>query len=257
MVEAYSEQIRFSIALLIVFFPAYLILTRLVNKIRRSEHGTYLTLTKWLIYLSLIVGGGILLGDLVALINAFLNGEITTRFVLKAFSFFVVVGAAFVYYLFDAKGYWQKNEKISLQYGAVALIIVVIALICGFEHIEPPKDVREQKIDNEQVNDLASIQNHIEEYYYLHNTLPETLADAYGRLSIPTSSEERSDYTYTVLDETHYELCAEFAFESSGIDVRSLPLYYEGSIAKPFLTWEHGAGEWCFDRQTPKVDSGV
>jgi hypothetical protein len=37
-----------------------------------------------LVYLSLLVGGGVLLGDLVAVILAFLNGEITTRFILKA-----------------------------------------------------------------------------------------------------------------------------------------------------------------------------
>jgi hypothetical protein len=49
-----------------------------------------------LVYLSLLVGGGVLLGDLVAIILAFLNGEITTRFILKAGVLLVVVGAAFL-----------------------------------------------------------------------------------------------------------------------------------------------------------------
>jgi len=256
MVEAYSEQIRFSIALLIVFFPAYLVLTRFVNNIRRSEHGTYLTLTKWLIYLSLIVGGGILLGDLVALINAFLNGEITTRFILKTLAFFVVVGAAFVYYLFDAKGYWQKNEKKSLQYGAAALIIVIISIICGFKHIEAPKDVREQKIDNEQISALSNIQSHIEQYYMVNDTLPQSIGEAYDNIAVPQAPEGRDGYTYEATSEVRYLLCAEFAFESDATDVRMIePIYYDTSIAKQYVTWEHKAGTWCFERSVAGLKS--
>ena len=81
-VESATSTIRFSAAILIVFFPVYLWLTRTLNQIRRKEDGVYLTLTKWLIYLSLLGGGGVLLGDLVAVIYNFLEGEITTRFVL-------------------------------------------------------------------------------------------------------------------------------------------------------------------------------
>ena len=64
--DSAQQGIRFGIAMLLVFFPTYVVLTRTVNQIRRKETGTYLTLTKWLVYLSLLVGGGILLGDLVA-----------------------------------------------------------------------------------------------------------------------------------------------------------------------------------------------
>ncbi len=63
--ESASSSIRFSIAMLFVFFPTYIALTRMVNTIRRVEQGVYLALTKWLIYLSLLIGGGAILGDLV------------------------------------------------------------------------------------------------------------------------------------------------------------------------------------------------
>jgi hypothetical protein len=69
--ESARITIRTTIAILVVFFPTYITLTRIVNKIRRTESGTYLTLTKWLIYLSLLIGGGVLLGDLVTVLNSF------------------------------------------------------------------------------------------------------------------------------------------------------------------------------------------
>ena len=58
-IESYSDAVRIGIAMLIVFFPAYLILTRQVNQIRRRESsdGSYLGFTKWLVYLSLLVAG--------------------------------------------------------------------------------------------------------------------------------------------------------------------------------------------------------
>jgi hypothetical protein len=68
-----SSSVRFGIALLVIFFPVYIVLTRMVNTTRRIEQGSYLTLTKWLIYLSLLVGGVTILGDLVSVVNAFLN----------------------------------------------------------------------------------------------------------------------------------------------------------------------------------------
>src|SRR5690606_2430047 len=111
---------RFGIAMLLVFFPTYIFLTRTVNQIRRKETGTYLMLTKWLVYLSLLVGGLILLGDLVTVVLTYLNGEITLRFILKAATLLLVIGAAFFYYILDARNYWNNHEKESKLYAAGA-----------------------------------------------------------------------------------------------------------------------------------------
>ncbi len=56
-IESNHDTVRVGIAMLVVFFPTYLVLTRTVNKIRRSAGGTdtYLSLTKWLVYLSLLL----------------------------------------------------------------------------------------------------------------------------------------------------------------------------------------------------------
>lgn len=247
--DAASSQIRFSIATLIVFFPVYLVLTRMVNTVRRTEHGTYLTLTKWLIYLSLLVGGIVILGDFVAVINSFLNGEITTRFVLKALSILVVVGTAFSYYLLDARGHWQKNEKQSIQYGAGAAIVVVAVLVLGFFHTETPAQVREIHIDDLQVQALNEIQWRIEEHYRVNGELPESINKLYVGLSEPTASEGRGAYEYNVQSADRFELCAEFIHPSTDQNEFSSarPMFEPGAIKNPY-NWDHGTGRWCFER---------
>jgi len=250
-VESAATSLRFSIAMLVVFFPVYLLLTRLVNNVRRNEHGTYLMLTKWLIYLSLLVGGAAILGDLVGVINGFLNGELTIRFALKALSFFVVVATAFVYYLFDAKGYWQTHEQESVIYGVGATVIVIAALVLGFMNTQTPNEVRGYRLDSTQTNDLSLIQSNIESFNSNNGALPQTLDEAFLGIEVPVAPEGRADYEYRVIGPTTYELCATFANESSRAEQQQYaePMYVDDSYMKGNMNWTHGAGEWCFERK--------
>ncbi len=244
--EYASNSIRFSIAILVVFFPAYVILTRLVNTIRRSEHGTYLTLTKWLIYLSLVIGGGVLLGDLVAVINEFLNGELTTRFLLKALALLIIVGSAFIYYLLDARNYWQAHERESIRFGMGAGVVVIATLILGFFHTETPATIREQRIDEQQIADLQNIQGRIVEYYQVRKTLPTSIEAAFVLTGLPEAPEDRASYDYNLKTPTSFELCASFDQAS-----KESTYYGYGNTYDVILNgdnWEHEAGTWCFER---------
>lgn len=255
--ESAASSIRFSIAVLIVFFPAYILLTRMVNTVRRREEGVYLGLTKWLIYLSLVIGGGVLLGDVVSVIYTFLEGEMVTRFLLKAFSMFLVIGLAFVYYVLDARGYWQTHEKQSKQYGLIASVVVVIALVVGFMHTETPAVAHDMRIDEEQINDLVSIEWRVAEYYELEGSLPETLDEVYVNTDLmPTAPKEREPYAYNKLTDTSFELCAEFAEPSQQSDIEALrPVMYEkGTIINPD-NWDHDAGIVCFERRVQPVSA--
>ena len=247
--ESASTNIRTSIAILIVFFPTYILLTRLVNNIRRVEHGMYLTLTKWLIYLSLLVGGGVLLGDLVAVIMSFLNGELTIRFVLKAFAILLVVTTAFLYYLADARGYWHTHEKESIRYAMVVAVCVVGAIVFGFLHTQSPSEVRAINLDRNQIIDLQNIQSHIESYSALNGTLPLSLKDAFGGLAVPIAPDTRDAYTYTKKSDSSFSLCAEFAFPSiTATEVYSIPVMKEPYLIKNPSNWDYPAGTWCFER---------
>jgi len=244
-IERASSGIRVAFAMVIVFFPTYLTLTRLVNNNRRQETGgQYLSLTKWLIYLSLLVGGAVLLGDLVAVIITFLEGEITTRFILKTLVVLVIIGCAFVYYLKDAKGYWVENEKKSTVFGMIASLVVAASLVIGFIYTEKPSEVRERKLDDQQISDLQDIQFYIEDYYRVNNALPSTLNELYGGLPIPAAPEGRADYEYLVGDETSYALCATFVEES----LQNAASRYPYTAYEKNYNWDHPSGYWCFER---------
>jgi len=249
--ESAQQSIRFGIAMLIVFFPTYIVLTRFVNKIRRIETGTYLVLTKWLVYLSLLVGGAILLGDLVTVILTYLNGEVTLRFILKAVSLLVIIGAAFYYYILDARGYWNTHEKDSQLYAGGAAIVVIVALVFGFMHSDTPKEARDMKLDQEQINDLSDMEWRINDHYQINKSLPATIQELYVGIPTPEAPEGREAYSYSIVDEDTYELCATFtnpSMDNGNTVTRPMPAVMDESMKNPYNNWDHGEGRTCFER---------
>ncbi len=255
-IESNSSSVRLGIAMLIVFFPTYLWLTRRVNVMRRSEsESSYLGLTKWLMYLSLLVGGGVILGDLVAIILAFLEGDLTTRFILKALILLLVVGVAFYYYLQDARGYWYTREKQSKLFGAGMTVVVLASLITGFFYIEAPAEVREMRLDDKQVQDLQQIQWRIEESLNSRatNTLPATLEEIYSGSPIPEAPEDREAYSYEVTD-TGFTLCATFARADANEELLSRIEFDETNLPiKGGYNWSHPEGRYCFERTVDRL----
>lgn len=248
-IESNSSSVRLSIAMLVVFFPTYLVLTRRVNVLRRAEtNSTYLGLTKWLMYLSLLVGGGVILGDLVAIILAFLEGDLTTRFIMKALVLLAVVGVAFYYYLQDARGYWLTRESQSKLFGAGMAAVVLASLVTGFFYTETPKEVREMRLDETQIQDLQQIQYRIEEAMRMSSsTLPASLEEAYDGFEVPTAPEDREDYSYEVT-ETGFNLCATFSRDSNADAEMWGPMFDSTMPIKNGNNWNYKEGRYCFER---------
>jgi hypothetical protein len=253
MIEAASSSVRLGIAMVVVFFPTYLILTRYVNKLRRTEQSDqYLTLTKWLIYLSLLAGILTLLVDLVIVLNYFLEGDITARFIYKALSVLVVIGAAVAYYVLDARGYWLKNEKQSVGYAVAASLIILAVIILGYSRIPSPTEVREQKIDANQIIDLQAIQYKVQEFMVLSSsTLPTTLDEAFGQFAAPKATDGREDYVYKVT-ERGFELCAEFSHEMPSDPNFAAPVIDKMQPVINANDWQYKAGHFCFERYLNK-----
>lgn len=104
-INTYSDStIRFALSSLIVIFPVYILTTWYINKMyAKFPEKRDIRIRKWLVYLTLFIAAGTVIGDLVTLINTFLSGEITTRFILKVIAVLFVAGASFGYYLWDLK----------------------------------------------------------------------------------------------------------------------------------------------------------
>ena len=104
MVQSAQGSIRWAIASLIVIFPVYLLTMRYLNRSYRAMPSKRdLRIRKWLIYFTLFIASLVMIGDLVALINNFLGGELTVRFFLKVLTIFFVAGSVFYYYFWDLK----------------------------------------------------------------------------------------------------------------------------------------------------------
>lgn len=252
-IESAASSIRVGFAMVVVFFPTYLVLTRLVNQNRRaSDDSHYLGLTKWLIYLSLLVAGLVLLGDLVAVIMGFLEGELTSRFLLKALTVFVVTGAAFYYYIRDAQGYWLTHASGSLIYGAVASMLIISVLVSALLYIPSPSTVREMKADDQMVNALRDIQWRVQDYYGENETLPDSVDAAFGEFDRLPDTSGLADYTYTVESETQYTLCTTFNHDSNELDNQYRPvpsMTADDVMYRQKNDWDYKAGEWCFKRE--------
>jgi hypothetical protein len=103
------NAIRFAVSSLIVAFPVYIGTLWYMNKeyVNNPEKRN-VRIRKWLVYFTLFAAAVIIMGDFVTLIYTFLNGEITTRFILKVITFLIVVGSIFGYYFHDLRKY--KSE---------------------------------------------------------------------------------------------------------------------------------------------------
>ena len=250
-IESATESIRLGIAMLIVFFPTYIILTRLMNRFRRTEHGAlYQNITKWLIYLSLLISGLVLLGTLVMAIYTFLNGDLTTRFLLKAAAVVGVIGAAFHYYILDARGVWMREEGKSVMYGVGATLVVFLAIAYGVTNIETPAVVREMKLDETQVNDLRNVQYQIDSYMAMSSSsLPDTLEAAYktAGVDVPAAPEGREGYTYEKTD-GGFKLCATFSRDSVQNEFVDTSYIDPAAKIKNPENWNYKEGRYCFER---------
>lgn len=249
-VENFENSVRYSIAVVVIFFPLYLILTRIVNEARRDEGKLYHTLTKWLIYLALLVAGIVMATDLAVVVYTFLNGEITMRFILKALALLLIVGAAFYYYVLDAKEYWSKRERTSLMIGGAALAVVAAAVVVGYLKIDAPSVVREIRLDEEQLNDLREMQWRIEEFHQVNGAFPGSLEEVFAGLPVPVAPEGRAAYDFNVTGADTYELCATFAAATPESERNmAKPVVADSTFYYQNQNWEHGAGRKCFERR--------
>jgi hypothetical protein len=247
--ESAASGVRLGIAMVMVFFPTYILLTRQVNKERRAVlNGQYLNLTKWLIYLSLLVGGLILLADLVSVIMTFLEGEMTQRFIYKALTVLVVTGMAFHYYILDAKNFWVKNEDKSILFGIGACIAVALLIVFSFNYIKTPAQARELKLDETQISDLQQIQWRVTDFAAAaSSTLPNSLEEAFIDTPVPPAPESREPYTYEVT-ESGFRLCASFVFDSQSTNAMPVMQDFDDNLLKPENNWNYRKGRHCFDR---------
>ena len=247
--DPYSGTIRFSMASLIVLFPAYILLMQFIRRDAVADP-TRLSIwvRRWALYLALFVAGASIAIDLITLLNTFLGGEITSRFVLKVVVVFLVAAGFFMHFLADLKGYWFANPMRVKMVAVGAAVAVLATVVAGFFIIGSPTSARMYTADDLKVQDLTSIQWQVVNFWQAKQKLPTNLSEVADPISgfvVPVDKQTGSSYVYEVVSPTSFSLCAVFNKESRATSgTTPTPVRPAGSEDN----WQHLSGKQCFTR---------
>lgn len=245
------STIRWSVAVVIVAFPFFLWLSRLLlREMRAHPERSSSGVHRWLTYLTLLAASLALGGDVIALVFRFLEGELSIRFLLKVLVVLVIAGLSFAYYLLSLRMAPEKPETTTMHrsFFAAANVLVATALVWGFVLAGSPITERLRKFDDRRIEDLEVIQDEIvsiclgdersrpPEERKLRRPIPRTLSELVeaARVRRPAirDPETGEPYGYEVLGESGFRLCASFRFPRD---------------EKYRVSWNHPAGRQCFE----------
>jgi hypothetical protein len=207
-----SAQVRWAVASLFVAYPVYILSTRQLEKEYKEEpQKKNLRVRLWLLYFTLFASAVVILTDLITLVYKWLGGEVTIRFALKVLTVFFISAAIFGYYFYTIKK--EKQDKnIIMALLAVVTLAVVGAIIGGFIVGGGPAKQRLYQLDQRKVEALNQLQYDVTYFWQRTRRLPvkldELAMDNY--VTLPLQPETGAPYEYRTVNETSFELCAEF-----------------------------------------------
>lgn len=235
------NSIAWPISILVVLVPILYVLEWLVNRdtVKMPEKRD-IWIRRWRIYLTLFLAVAFIGGDLIALINIYLNGEITGRFVWKVLAILLLAGCIGKYYFFSimsegSRGFFSRHARMIRRGNAwFGIIMALVAIVGGFLIVGSPAKQRAIRFDQQRISDLTTIQYQVIDYWQAKQKLPATLTDLNDPISnftVPTDPETKAPYEYVATSsKPAFELCATF------------------DLASQNDSWTHTAGHACFDR---------
>ena len=250
-----TSSISFPVATLIIVFPLYILFMWLIERdLAGSLEARGSGIRKWLIYITLFISGGLVVGDLVAVVYYFIDGqELTAGFLLKVLSILVVAGAVFWYYITDIRNKLTSSlRKVSV---IVTSILVIAAIVVGFMVIGSPRTQRLMKYDQAKVSDLQNLASQVRSFYEISKVLPTSLeqmsqSNSYGGYSF-LDTQTQKPYTYKIVSDGIFEVCAEFNLDGTVPAAKSNEYAYNERYID-FNVWAtYTKGEYCFKQIIP------
>jgi hypothetical protein len=256
-----TSAIHYATAVLVVAFPVYYVVMYYWFKgFRKNLDKTETGLSKFLTYLVLLITAVAILGDLIAAVYTFLQGELSVRFFLKTLVIIIIAGLIFgFYYLERKKVQYKKDIKRDFfkVFGLAATAFVVSGIVFGFFATGSPALERQRGFDNQREKDLGTIASCIERYAGEYKRLPNTMNEleksgGYAYCNAKKDPVSGKNYEYNIIKtanqdkvnaEGEFELCAVFDLDSEESSDSS-KTYYSDNSAK----WEkHSAGHSCVE----------
>ena len=236
----FSQQgLKFGVASALIVAPIFLLIVCSLHKKYKlgtlnPQSGVY----RWLTYLILLIAGLNIIGRLIQLVFQLLDGDYTLASILKIVVVLLIAGGIFGYYWYDLKRTdYSKRSQISIIFFAVILVVVVVSIITSFFVIDSPMTAQIKKHDQQRVNDLSGLDSMINSYYRENGELPADLTAA--RLVQFKDPKTGEPYSYEVIGEGKYELCATFALAAE--EDLKYPYYADRDW------YYHQAGRQCFE----------
>ncbi|TSA44003.1 hypothetical protein D4R49_01030 [bacterium] len=251
--DPYQSGISSEMASIIVLLPVYLLLMWLIRKdIFRDPSRSEIWVRRWALILTLFVAGAAIVGDLIALLTTFLNGEaLTTAFLLKVLVIFLIASGVFMHFISDLRGYWIAYPSRKRAVVISVAVLAVVTIISGFFIVGTPAQARLARFDTQRVYDLQTVQSEIIGYYRAKQLLPVLITDLNDSLSygpVPTDPQTGVSYGYIPGEGLSFKLCTTFNAASRANYAQSVPVVPEGIKGMTQDNWQHGAGQVCFDR---------
>jgi hypothetical protein len=252
MVRRSIVSLRYGLASVIVAFPIFLLMSRVVSRETVRNPGQRISpVRRWLTYMTLFVASISIVTDLIVLIIRLLEGDITLRFILKIAVVAVLAGGTFAYYLCDLR---RDEVEPSPTFGATpkakmgiaALICAVSAVVfAAFWSVGSPVQARMLEQDALRVQDLTAIYQSVSQFYSSKGNLPESLEVCNSNpgtfIAQKTDRITGKPYEYQVLDSNRFQLKATFATRS---EIGRATGVYLSPAQEGF--WRHEAGDQSF-----------
>lgn len=244
------SSVRNSMAVLIVVFPVFIWVSWFLRKdMAKHSEKRDLKIRRWLLYLTLFAAGLVIIGDLVALLLNFLNGELTIRFALKVVTVLFIASSVLAHYSSELR---DKPFSWMGIFDKVLIVLVGASIVAGFWIAGSPAQQRAIRFDEQRVSDLSTIQYQIIDYWQRKKSLPQSTSDLTNNISgfvAPKDPESGTDYGYNVKGALSFELCATFATSNSEESFGKnravpAPIYYDSTPSN----WAHDQGMTCFER---------
>lgn len=272
----YGNSVAWPISIVIVLVPILYFLEWFINRdLSKMPEKADLWIRRWRIYLTLFLAVILMAGDLITLINTYLNGEITSRLVYKVIVVLLVAGAIGKYYFFSLYPNFRWAKFARRTNAWVGIIMVLAAIILGFITVGSPATQRALRFDSQRISDLQNIQWQIINHWQQKGKLPVTLNELNDSLSgivIPSDPETKTNYEYDTRCEAGdineivscqtpltFDLCATFSrasqntkgrgeFGRGGMSYPSYDMSYPYPGPDGNDVWKHESGKACFIR---------
>jgi len=247
------EALKFAISALVIATPIFYLTSRQIQKSLFSgaldrESG----IRKWLTYFILFIASVVMLGWLISTINSFLDGELTMKFFLKAFTAIGIAAAVFTFYYYDIRRseIVNKKDRVVAVYFYVSLVFILAVFTASLFIVESPRETRSRKLDNAVLDSFNQVDQAVNEYYRENKKMPENLEilrQEYVYLSEKDLKDPETGKAFElrVTGDRSYELCAVFR-TANNEDNNSYNDWYKER-------WPHIAGEQCLKQRVEPI----